>query len=159
MRILGLDLPGGQAVPGGTLVLLDDQGRVAEWRRAASLPEVAAAVGDLCGDEPFLLGVDIPTVVPQKAAKGRPVENLVRRRLGFRMPPGGRATLSAEPHGVIVEALIAGLAAAGQPCLPYPDRDRRKPGLAEVLPGLTLKALLWQSSSLPEARGGADLPA
>jgi hypothetical protein len=64
------------------------------------------------------------------------------------MAPGGRAALSGEPLGVAGEALIAGLATAGLPCLPYPDRDQRSSGLAEIYPGLTLKALLWESSTL-----------
>jgi predicted RNase H-like nuclease len=132
--------------------MLDDNGRVAKWQRGGTLPEVAAAVGRLSGGEPFLLGVNIPVVVPAKAAKARPVENLVRRRFGFKLPPGGRATLSSEPLGVAGEALVAGLAAAGIPCVPYPDRDRRKSGLAETYPGLVLKVLLWESSNLAQAR-------
>jgi predicted RNase H-like nuclease len=112
------------------------------------LPEVAAAVGRLTGGDSFLLGVNIPVVVPGKTVRVRPVENQVRRRLGFKLPPGGRAALASEPLGIAGEALIAGLATAGLPCLPYPDRDRRKSGLAESYPGLSLKALLWESSSL-----------
>ena len=63
-------------------------------------------------DEPFLLGANIPVVVPAKPARARPVENLIRRRFRHRLPPGGRAVLSAEPLGVAGEALIAGLALA-----------------------------------------------
>jgi len=151
VRILGVDLP--RPTPDGepveqTIVSLDAEGRLAQVRHVASLPAVATAAGEFAGGEPFLLGVNVPVVVPARQARARTVENLIRRRLGFRMPPGGRAALSAGPGGVAGETLMAGLAAAGQPCLPYPDRDRRQPSLAETWPGLTLKALLWETSPL-----------
>jgi predicted RNase H-like nuclease len=136
-------------------VLLDEAGRIAEAERVGSLPEVAAGVGRLVGGEPLLLGVDIPVVVPAKPARARTVEGVVRRRFGLRLPPGGRAALSSEPLGVAGEALIAGLAAAGLPCLPYPDRDRRQSGLAETHPELNLKALLWQSNAIAVSRDQA----
>jgi hypothetical protein len=69
------------------------------------------------------------------------------------MPGAGRGVLAAGPRGPGGDALLAGLAAAGQPCLPYPDRDRRQPGLAETEPGLTLKCLLWETSALAAAPG------
>jgi predicted RNase H-like nuclease len=138
-----------------TLVMLGPDGRVVNTDHVNTLPAVAAAVGLFTSGEPFLLGVNIPVVVPAKATRARPVENLVRRRFGFRLPPGGRAALSAEPLGVAGEALIAGLAAAGMPCLLYPDRDQRRSGLAETYPGLNTKALLWESSKLAHARDPA----
>jgi hypothetical protein len=46
------------------------------------------------------------------------------------------------------ETLLAALAAAGQPCLPYPDRDRRERGVAETHPAAILKVLLWERSPL-----------
>jgi len=155
VRILGADLP--REVPGAeppqqTVVLLDDAGRVADLLHVSSLPAVAAAVGRLAAGEPFLLGVNVPVVVPSKPARVRPVENLVRRRFGFRMPPGGRGAVSGEAMGIPGETLLAGLAAAGQPCLPYPDRDRRQPGLAETHAALVLKSLLWESSPLAAAQ-------
>ena len=154
MKILGVDLTR-QPPPTGlveyVLVLLGEDGAVAATETVSTLPAVAAAVGQLVADEPFLLGANIPVVVPAKPARARPVENLIRRRFRHRLPPGGRAVLSAEPLGVAGEALIAGLAAAGLPCLPYPDRDRRQSGLAETYPGLILKALLWDSSELAAA--------
>jgi predicted RNase H-like nuclease len=153
VRILGADLTRQppQAWPAEhTLVLLEEDGRVSRTLTVGTLPEVAAAAGELAAGETFLLAVNIPVVVPAKAARARPVENLVRRRFGFKMAPGGRATLSAEPLGIAGEALIAGLATAGLPCLPYPDRDRRRNGLAETHAGLTLKALLWETSSLAD---------
>jgi predicted RNase H-like nuclease len=131
-------------------VLLDDEGRVTATQTASTLPGVASIVTQLVGDEPFLLGVNVPVVVPAKAGKIRPVENLVRRRFRFRLPPGGRTALQSETLGVAGETLIAGLAAAGLPCLPYPDRDRRQSGLAEAYPGLILKALIWDSSTLAD---------
>ena len=157
MRILGVDLTR-QPLPNGSvehvLVLLDDDGGVASIQTASTLPGVAAAVAQLVGDEPFLLGANTPVVVPAKPAKVRPVENLVRRRFRYRLAPGGRASLQTEPLGVAGEALIAGLAAAGMPCLPYPDRDRRKSGLAETYPGLILKTLIWDSSVLAKHGDG-----
>jgi predicted RNase H-like nuclease len=157
VRILGVDLTR-QPRPNGSvehvLVLLDDDGRVASIQTASTLPGVAAAVAQLVGDEPFLLGANTPVVVPAKPAKVRPVENLVRRRFRYRLAPGGRASLQSEPLGVAGEALIAGLAAAGMPCLPYPDRDRRKSGLAETYPGLILKTLIWDSSALAKHGDG-----
>jgi predicted RNase H-like nuclease len=158
VRILGVELSRVSAstgTAGHALVLLDGDGRVAQAERVGTLPEVAAGVGRLVGDEPFVLGVDIPVVVPAKPARARAVEGLVRRRFGFRLPPGGRAALTAEPLGVAGEALMAGLAAAGRPCLPYPDRDRRKSGLAETHPELTLKVLLWQANSMVESHDQA----
>jgi predicted RNase H-like nuclease len=154
VRIIGIDLPRDSRSEGAesTLVLLDDHGAVSQVRRAATLPEVAAAVAELAAGEPFLIGVDVPVVVPGKQARGRPVENLMRRRFGFRMQPGGRSALTAEPLGIAGEALMAGLAAAGQPCLPYPDRDRRRPGMAEIYPALILKALLWSGSQIAGQR-------
>jgi predicted RNase H-like nuclease len=155
VRILGADLP--RESPGGepveqTIALLDEAGRVSRTEHTSSLPAVAAAVGRLAEGEPFLLGVNVPVVVPSKPARVRPVENLVRRRFGCRLPAGGRAALSADALGIAGETLMAGLAAAGQPCLPYPDRDRRQPGLAETHPALILKSLLWESSPLAAAQ-------
>lgn len=133
-----------------TLVGLDDQGRLAEVEYVSTLPEVAAAAGRIAGEATFLLGVDIPVVVPAKASRARPVEGLVRRRFGVRLPPGGRA--AADAQGVAGEALIAGLAAAGRPCLPYPDRNKRQNGLAECHAPLILKALLWDRTAIAESR-------
>jgi predicted RNase H-like nuclease len=153
VRILGADLP---LLPDDreveqTVVLLDEDGRASQVEHASSLPGVAACVGRLAGGEPFLLGVNVPVVVPAKPARSRPVENLLRRRMGFRLPPGGRGKSPGDARSAPGETLIAGLAAAGQPCLPYPDRDRRQPGLAETHPALTLRALLWESSPLASA--------
>jgi predicted RNase H-like nuclease len=146
VRILGVELAR-RAVPGGghTLVLLDDQGAVHRHARLDHLPAVAATVAEWVGDDPYLLGVDIPVVVPAKPSRSRPVESIARRNFGYRLPPGGR---SADQTGVPGEALMAGLATAGLPCLPYPDRDRRRSGLAETHTGLILKCLLWESGSL-----------
>ncbi len=157
MRIFGIDLPRespGASAAESTLVLLtEESGVVAQVERATSLPELAAHLGQLAGGEPFLLGVNIPIVVPARASRSRPVENFVGKRFGFRMPAGGRAAESPLLSG---DALLAGLAAAGLPCLPYPDRDRRQSGLAETYPRLILKVLLWQASSLATAREQAD---
>ena len=148
MRILGVDLtrdpPSGAAEH--TLVSLDDAGRVASILRAPSLPAVAAAVAQLAAGEPFVLGVNVPVVAQAKPARARRVEILVQRRLGTRLPAWSRTT-SGGARGA-GDALLAGLATAGAPCLPYPDRDRRKSGLAETYPELSLKALLWESSPL-----------
>ena len=39
------------------------------------------------------------------------------------------------------------MSTVGRPALSYPDRDRRRDGVAEVSPDLALKALLWESST------------
>lgn len=152
MRVLGVELGRDRAAAEHTLALLDADGSIARSETVVSLPGVAAAVSQLVGDEPFLLGANVPVVVPAKAARARTVENLIRRRFGYRLPPGGRSSLTTEPLGVAGEALVAGLATAGLPSLPYPDRDRRQSGLAEIHPGLALKALLWEHGGLADDR-------
>jgi predicted RNase H-like nuclease len=145
MKILGADLaPEAPA----TVVLLDGAGRLARAERRATLVEVASTVTGLAAGEPYLLAVNVPVVVPQAAARTRPVESLVRRRLGARLAPGGRA--AASERGVAGEALLGALAASGEPCLPYPDRDGRRAGLAEVHAQLVLKVLLWSAGELRE---------
>jgi len=161
LKILGVDLPHKPvtSIPTpSTVVLLGDDGTLVGVARAGTLPEVAAEIGRLAGGEPFLAGVDIPVVVSSKPSRSRPVESTLRRRLGFRLAPGGRGSRAGDTVGIAGETLIAGLAAAGQPCLPYPDRDRRKPGLAETYPALILKALLWETSPLASLSERDDLP-
>lgn len=146
MKLLGIELatPIREGSGARTLVLLGDDGRVDKVRRVSGVPEIAGEVGRLADGEPFLLGVDLPVVVPAKNARVRPVENLLRRRFRQKMTAGGRA--SVEGSGLPGETLMAALATTGLPCLPYPDRDRRQSGLAETLPALVLKSLLWQRS-------------
>ena len=152
MRIFGaelreLDVAAGQ----GTIVALDADGAVATVARVDDLPALAREVSKLTAGEPFLLAVDVPVASGAKAGKARRVDGWVRRRLGVRFPtsrPGGA------PH-VSGSELLAALAMAGHPCLPFPDRDRRRSGLAEVHPELVAKALIWESSSAASAR---DLP-
>ncbi len=152
MKLLGLELatPLPDGIGGRTMVLLGEDGTVEKVQRVTEVPAIAATVGRIADGEPFLLGVDIPVVVPAKPARVRPVENLLRRRFRQKMNAGGRA--SAEDSGLPGETLLAGLATAGFPCLPYPDRDRRQSGLAETLPALILKSLLWQKSAASEER-------
>jgi predicted RNase H-like nuclease len=150
MRILGVDLPRhppDDAPVENTLVLLDERGRVSRSLAVPTVPGVATSIRQLTEGEPFLLGVNVPLVVSDKASRLRPVERLIRRKFGYRFPAGGRAVLVDEPFGLAGETLIAGLAAAGQPCVPYPDGDRR-PGLLETSPALILKTLLWEMSPL-----------
>jgi predicted RNase H-like nuclease len=147
MRLLGVDVS-----EVSTGISLDDHGRVAVSRRAMSIGELAGTLADLAGGDVFLAGVDVPLVVPQKAARSRPVELVAARRLGAHLSPGGRGTVSGERGAPLGEAFLAALAAAGQPCLPYPDRDRRTSSLCEVHPDLVLKALLWEGS--PRAAAG-----
>ncbi len=142
-----------------TVALLDAAGRITRTETAGSLVELASAISGLVGDEPFLAGVNLPIVVPQREGRSRPVEAFVRRRLGYRLPPGGRSAGGGESSSVPGEALLAALATAGHPCLPYPDRDRRESGLAEVHPGLTLKSLLWQGTGFDAERGDPVLTA
>lgn len=154
MRILGADLSGENTAGGGapnTLAVLDDGGRVSVVRHPTSLPDLAAIVAELTDLEPFVLGVNLPLVAPARTSKFRPVDNLVRRRFGYRLAPTKRT--EAAHGGVTGAAVLGALAAAGTPCLAYPDRDRRKSGLAEVHPGLVIKTLLWEAA--PAARATA----
>jgi len=152
LKLLGIELatplPEGSATR--TLVLLGDDGGVEKIQRVSGVPALATEVARLADGEPFLLGVDIPVVVPVKVSRVRPVESLLRRRFRQKMTAGGRAAV--EESGLPGETLLAGLATAGFPCLPYPDRDRRTSGLAETLPALVLKSLLWQHSSAAAER-------
>lgn len=156
MKLLGIELATRPPEGAGarTLLLLGDDGSVEKIQRVSGVPAIAAEVGRLADGEPFLLGVDIPVVVPAKAARVRPVESLLRRRFRQKMRAGGRA--AAEDSGLPGETLMAGLATAGFPCLPYPDRDLRSSGLAETLPALVLKSLLWQRSSVGKERDFAS---
>ncbi len=154
MRILGADVrTGPPGVSGGSLVALGRDGRVVAVRHPSGLGEMASSVVELAAGEPFLLAVGLPVVVPEKAVRFRLVDRLIRRRLGHRTPPGGRALAGAQRGAVGGEALLAALAAAGAPCLPYPDRDGHVSGLAEIHPDLALKVLLWEGSSLARATG------
>ena len=154
MRILGADLPRRAPVRGGarTLVALAADGRVNEIRHLVTAGDLIAEVVRIAGDEPFALAVPLPVAVGPRAAKARPFESVVRRRLGVRLDPGGRAAVQADRDAPSGDTLLAALAAAGRPCLPYPDRDRRVSGLAEVHPALALKALLWHGSAVGESR-------
>lgn len=156
MRILGADLSlDPSAGAGATLTVLDPGGSVAAVRHAANLPEFAVAIAAATQSEPFLLGVNLPVVAHERPARARPVEGLVRRRLGYRLPTGGRT--AREPQsGIGSDALLAALAAAGRPCFLYPDRDRRVSGLAEIHSGLVLKALLWEGSAAAREAGRSD---
>jgi len=154
LKIFGVDLGRERAAaePGeNTLVQLDDTSRVVAVRRPSTLPAVVEAVRELAAGEPFLLGVNTPVVVRARPGRARAVENLVRRRFGHRLR-GGRAA-GTDRASVTGESLLAGLAAAGHPCLPYPDRDRRTSGLAEIHPDLALKSLMWEGSALSRASG------
>ena len=149
MRILGADIspdPSSTEPRENTLVLLDASGRLAAARHPRSLPELAVAAGELAGGEPFLLGIDVPVAQPEREARFRVVDNLVQRRIGYRLSHA-RPTGAAASGRPVSESLLAALAIAGFPCLPYPDRDRRASGLAEIHPGLTLKVLLWHGSA------------
>lgn len=140
MRVFGADLGGVLAdAPGGegTLVRLDPAGQVETTRLPRSLSDLARDVVDLTGDEPFTLAINLHAVPSERAGKSRPFESVLRRRLGFRPPAAGP---------ISGPAILAALAALDRPCVPWPDRDRRRSGLAEVHAGLALKALLWEGS-------------
>jgi len=149
MRIFGADLRELDVAVGfGTIVALDPTGLVATVARVGDLPALAREVSTLAAGEPFLLAVDIPVALGQTAGKARRVDGWLRRRLGVRIPtarPGGAPYLTGSE-------LITALAMGGHPCLPFPDRDRRQSGLAEVHPELVAKALLWESSTAAAAR-------
>jgi len=149
MRILGGDLrdldgSGGEA----HLVALDENGAAAGSARANDLPAFAREASRLASGEPFVLAVDVPVVGPAAPGKPRRLDGWVHRRLGVRLPflrGGSGAAVSGTD-------LLAALAGAGQPCLPYPDRDRRLSGLAEIHPELVLKSILWETSTASTAR-------
>jgi len=156
VRILGADLAPREPDRGsllGTLVVLDQYGTVTEIRTPGHVPELISDIGSATSGEPFLLGVNLPVVVPQKQVRSRPLENLVRRRLGFKMPAGGRSALQAEPGALSGESLLASLAGAGFPCLTYPERSMRHSGMAEIHPALVLKTLLWNGSAMAKMSG------
>jgi predicted RNase H-like nuclease len=151
VRIFGADLsPTGpdRGVLLGTLVALDPGGSLSDSHAIHGMQELAAEVGRAAGAEPFLLGVNIPVAVPAKQVRSRPLENILRRRIGFRLPQYGRAALQANPGMISGESLLAVLAGSGLPCLTYPERNQRSSGLAEIHPALVLKTLLWVESSL-----------
>jgi predicted RNase H-like nuclease len=152
MRIFGADLRELDVASGtATIVALDADGAIATVARVGDLPGLAREVSRLTAGEPFLLAVDVPVAAGQTAGKARRVDGWVRRRLGVRIPtakPGGAPFVGGSE-------LVTALAMAGHPCLPFPDRDRRQSGLAEVHPELVAKALLWESSTASTAR---DLP-
>jgi predicted RNase H-like nuclease len=142
MRVLGADIgPVGEAKSpaDGLLVLLDDAGRIERQHRYASLGDLARQVTEWTGNDPFLLGINASVVLSRKEGKPRIVDTLMRRRLGWKPP-------SASPWSG--PTILAALASLDHPCLPWPDRDRRRSGLAEVHPGLALKSLLWEASPI-----------
>jgi predicted RNase H-like nuclease len=148
MRILGADVRDLTATGGGgTVVALDERGDVAASAHVDGLTAFAREVVKLSAGEPFLLAVDIPVVSPGGPLAKRRVDRFLQRRLGVKWPgpsPGPPAPVSGTD-------LLASLATAGQPCLPYPDRDRRQAGLAEAHPEVTAKALLWEGSAAASA--------
>ena len=151
MRILGADLRALEAASGeGTVVLLDAAGAIAVTARASDVPAMARETVRLAAGEPFLLAVDVPVAGPAAAGRPRRVDGWLQRRLGVKLPHA-KARASTAVRGA---DLLAALATAGQPCLPYPDRDRRRSGLAEIHPELVQKALAWEAS----AAASSDLP-
>jgi predicted RNase H-like nuclease len=148
MRILGVELRELDSGSGtGTIVALDADGAVATVARLGDLPALAREVSTLTAGEPFLLAVDVPVAVGAKPGKPRRVDGWLRRRLGVRIPaarPDGAPYLSGSD-------LLTAFAMAGHPCLPFPDRDRRQSGLAEIHPELVAKALIWESSTAASA--------
>ena len=144
MRIFGADLRElDVAVGSGTIVALDANGLVANVARVGDLPGLAREISTLAAGEPFLLAVDAPVAAGGPAGKPRRIDGWLRRRLGVRIPtarPGGAPYLTGSE-------LINALAMGGHPCLPFPDRDRRHSGLAEIHPELVVKALVWESST------------
>jgi hypothetical protein len=144
MRIFGADLRELDVAVGfGTIVALDANGHVANVAIVVDLSGLAREISTLSAGEPFLLAVDVPVAAGGPAGKARRIDGWLRRRLGVRIPtarPGGAPYLTGSE-------LINALAMGGHPCLPFPDRDRRHSGLAEIHPELVAKALVWESST------------
>ena len=150
MRILGADVRDLTSTGGaGTIVALDAGGTIASTAACEGIAGLAREVARLTGGEPFLLAVAIPVCAPD-GVRSRRVDGWISRRLGVRIPVG-RAGGPTSPSGPDV---LTALATAGHPCLPYPDRDRRRSGLAEIHPELVLKALAWEAF----ASTARDLP-
>ena len=148
MRIFGVELRELDSGSGtGTIVVLDADGAVATVERVGDLSALAREVSTLTAGEPFLLAVDVPVAVGAKPGKPRRVDGWLRRRLGVRIP-ASRPDGAPYPSG---SDLLTAFAMAGHPCLPYPDRDRRQSGLAEIHPELVAKALIWESSTAASA--------
>lgn len=141
MRILGADVRRLDPADGsGTVVALDGRGAVSGSARVEGYATLAREVSRFAQEEPFLMAVDVAVVASTGSEKSRRPDRWLQRRLGVKLPP-------ARPGA----DLIAALATAGLPCLPYPDRDRRRSGLAEVHPEAVLKALAWETSAAAEA--------
>lgn len=152
MRILGADLgplAGGTPSGEGTLVRLDDRGRVDQVRRPDSPSAVVRDAVELADGEAFTLALDLPVLAP-RGTRSRPVDNTAKRRLGRRPPR------REEGEAVQGPALLGAFAAAGHPCLPWPDRDLRQSGLAETWPDLVAKILVWQGAAAAAAGTHAD---
>jgi hypothetical protein len=148
MRIFGAELRELGAGSGtGTIVALDAAGAVAAVARVGELPALAREISTLTAGEPFLLAVDAPVASGGKPGKPRRVDGWLRRRLGVRINHSGSLGGSD---------LLAALAMAGHPCLPFPDRDRRQSGLVEIHPELVAKALIWESSTAASAHDLQD---
>ncbi len=151
MNIFGADLarpnPAEEA-PEWTLVALDRSGKIRDVRRPSSIGALITEISAWTGDDPFLLGVDIPVVLPARETRTRPFEGVLRKKLGVRIPPGGRAALPTGERSVTGEKLLAGLAGAGLACLTWPDKNRRTSALAEIHPAPALKSLFWIDAAL-----------
>jgi hypothetical protein len=146
MRILGADVRELTATDGsGTVVALDATGSISALAPVEGVASLAREVARLAAGEPFLLAVDVAVQGAATADKPRRLERALQRRLGVRLP-------APLPGAVTGFDLLAGLAAAGHPCLPYPDRDRRRSGLAEIHPEFVLKALIWEASAAVDAK-------
>ncbi len=155
MNVFGADLAQGipeKGSPEWTLVSTDGSGTVTEIRRPSSLPGLVAEIAALTGEDPFLLGVNIPVVIPARPTRSRPFEGLLRKKFGARLTAGNRA----EDRRITGEQLLGALASAGYACLTYPDRNSHNSGLAEIHPGPALKGLLWSGSRVGDGLGDTE---
>jgi hypothetical protein len=143
MRIFGADLRELDVATGvGTIAALDAAGLVANVARVNDLAGLTREIATLSAGEPFLLAVDVPVAGSGPAGKARRIDGWLRRRLGVRIPTSRRGGAPFLTGSELINAFAMG----GHPCLPFPDRDRRLSGLAEVHPELVVKALVWESS-------------
>jgi predicted RNase H-like nuclease len=142
MRIFGADLRDLDGASGvGTLAALDAEGSVASVTRFGDAPALAREVSKQAAGEPFLVALDVP-IVGAVSGKPRRVDGWIRRRMGVRLPVSG-----SPASFVSGSELVNAFATAGIPCLPFPDRDRRQSGFAEIHPELVVKALIWERSA------------
>ena len=130
------------------LVVLDERGSIIANSFAASVGEIAGAVGGYAADRRgVIMGVDAPLAVPNERGT-RKIERLLSK-LALPAYSANRNMFGGEPPG---EALLAALQGIGVEYTDYPlRRQRRQSIVVEVDSAAALKVL-----SLERGQGGSD---